>query len=220
MTRNFWDGFREELIITSVILGLAVISSFFVISRMYPEDKKEEKIEELEQYKKQDIAQQIDDAMGIVMGDQNVEETDDQIETSKQIENKQPSPTLGPMDTEIIFGVEGQYSYDAYQLNLNQPRISYNLQEKESKKFVVNVTLKNIDAVEGLPMNLFASIIKDGSLLAPKVAMSTTESKIVLPGEEVVYQARVSLVEGTDVKEIFYEPKTQKDQVVHILNAQ
>jgi hypothetical protein len=121
------------------------------------------------------------------------------------------------MDAEVFYGVGGVYEFEDFELVINSPRIVFDVQESESRTFVIDAVLRNKSVEDGLLNRLSASIVKDGNVIVPGAALSVTESRRVYPGEQLTFEARISLIEGTDVKKIFFEPTETSSQVDHEL---
>jgi uncharacterized protein YbcI len=219
MHDSFWSSFREEIVITSLLLGVMVISTFFLASLLFPSAEKDPVTSE---DKSEEVAKQIDEAMALVLGEQTAE---NQSNLNTNTPNTTPSLTvtlaptvvLTPLDTEIVFGSEGHYSFDDYTFAVTRPRIGFNAQDGNNKKFIADIRIKNNTLTQGLPMDIKAEVVKDGSIIVPQVVLSLTESKILMPGEEIVTQARLSLIDGTEVSKIFFSPLGAKEKVTHIL---
>jgi hypothetical protein len=64
--------------------------------------------------------------------------------------------------------------------------------------------------------SLTASIVKDGVIIVPETAMSLSETAIIKPQEKISFQARLSLIESTDVREIYFKPAGQP-ATIHLL---
>ena len=60
-----------------------------------------------------------------------------------------------------------------------------------------------------------ASIVKDGNIIVPEAALSLSESRRIMVGEQLTFEARMSLIEGTDVREIFFKPEETDQYVEH-----
>lgn len=216
MNDSFWNSFREEVLATSMILVLMVIATFFLAGRLFPSTDEPEELVEVD--RKEVLAAQINEAVSAIDG--SVQDTDEPENDLQASPIPTQAPTLTPLDTEVAYGLEGQYVFDDYELILGNPRIAFNLQNADSKRFVVNVQMKNISLTQGLPTALKVEIIKDGTIIVPEAAMSVTENKILSQGESATFEASISLIDGTDVRRLLFEPLGAGKQVDHVLNPE
>jgi len=109
------------------------------------------------------------------------------------------------------------YDYEEYKLQIDSPRISFNLKEPGKRKFLVDCTLTNNTVTGGLPNQIFASIIKDGNIIVPKTALSVKDNLVLKPGETKTFTGSLAIIEATDVKEIIFEPLGQMPKIIHPL---
>jgi hypothetical protein len=203
---NYWSSFRDELIATSLVLVVAVGGSFFILNRLVAPKKVEfTPTEAASEITKQVLGQQSDQA---------VETTVTVAPTLKAII---PTPTDNPYTSEVFYGTGGMYQYEGYTFSLNSPRIQFDARETNARKLLVDMVLTNNNISAGLQNSVTATIIKDGVVIVPQAAMSVTETKIVLPGETLNFQAKLSLIEGTDVSIISFKPAGSLPVVEHIL---
>lgn len=219
MNDSFWSSFREEIVITSLLLGVMVISTFFLASFLFPSAETDP---ETTKDKSEDVAKQIDEAMALVLGEQTIESQSNLNSNTPPTAPSlsitlSPTAVLVPLDTEIVFGSEGHYSFDDYTFAITRPRIGFNAQDGNNKKFIADIMIKNNTLTQGLPLDVKAEVVKDSSIIVPQAALSLTESKILMPGEEIVTQVRLSLIDGTEVSKIFFSPLGAKEKVTHIL---
>jgi hypothetical protein len=214
MNPGLWQQFRDEIIATSLVLGLSVVGSFLLVHRLADENKSSEtkktvsEAEEQSQVLGEAINQAIEEAT-TTTGD----------EASEPTRNPSPTVTPSPEDTEVFYGLGGTHSFADYELVIKIPRITFNIRASESRTFLVDMILRNKSIEAGLTNRITAAIVKDGMVIVPQAAMSVTESKIVRPGEQLTFQARLSLIEGTDVKSIQFEPKESTNHVKHDLQS-
>ncbi|OGV95852.1 hypothetical protein A2W24_02240 [Microgenomates group bacterium RBG_16_45_19] len=203
--------FREELLFSGVVLLLVVVVSFFALSRLLagsliPTPPTEEAVAILAQLTQSALP-------GVVLGEQ-ASETD-----LAKPSPEQPEPTVNPDETAVNYGKGGMYDYDGYRLDLSYPRLSINLAEPTARKFMVDATLTNKAVSSGLPTLLAVSIMKDGDIIVPKAALSVNNSQVLKPGEQAAFNASISLIEGTDVKEILFTPLGDLPQIIHPLKV-
>lgn len=215
MNQDFWHSYRDELIATSLVLGLSVFGTFFIASRLQqdddlPETFSDESGNEIEVDEAEILGEKIEEAIEIATNPGNTPEPTALITPSA-------TPTPGPLDTEVFYGIGGSYSFDEYEVVFNSPKLVFNLKESESRTFLINVILRNKNIEAGIQNRLTVSIVKDGNVIVSEAALSVSESRNVLPGEQLTFEARISLIEGTDVREIFYSPKNSSKHVEHEL---
>lgn len=205
MDKSWWDSFKEELIAIGLILMITTFGVFFITAKIVSPKKSTET--QLLPTKTQ--AQVAMDEMAKVLGEQQIEPTrmlTPTMELEIEMASATPTSVLGPEVVEVFYGVGGLYDNEIYRLEINSPRLTWESAKQGSRKLIIDVTLYNKTASSGFSNNLTASIIKDGVIIAPKAALSVSQSAILYPKEKISFQARLSLIEGTDVREIFFEP--------------
>lgn len=202
---HYWSSFREELVATSLILMVAVGGSFFILNRLVSPPTNT--VKPLSQSQ---ASQQIADAINHppsenqVLGSQS--EPNPEATTPSPLPTTVLQPTINPYSTEVFYGTGGLYQYDGYKLGLNSPRIVFDARDTSSRKLVIDVVLTNNKVNSGIQNSLTGTIIKDGIVIVPQAAMSVSEAKVVMPGETLSFQAKLSLIEGTDVSIISFRP--------------
>lgn len=216
MWHNLWGGYRDELIATALVLSLGVFGTFFLTAAML-RDPEVEAAKAAASKKPETEAQAALRELGEVLGQgtQNNQPVERPTPTRSLVLT--PTPTIGPYDTEVIYGSGGQYLNGSYELLIQNPKISFDARNSVSRKFVVEMVIRNISVEAGITNRLTASIVKDGIMIVPKAAMSVSESKLIRPGEQLTFEARISLIDGTDVKELFFEPDQVGEWVTHQL---
>lgn len=203
--------FHEELMVTGVVLTIAVIGSFYILSQLTAgEPESEQQVVQI-----RTVSETMEPSPeGEVAGEQ----------TSTPAEpSTTPEPTeegTASAEAEVIsvpFGEDGSFENEYYRLELTHPRIEVD-QAGGARKFKIDAVLYNKTVSEGLANTLESSIIRDGRVIVERAAMSLTESKLVKPKQKLTYTASVSLIEGTDAQTVYFEP-TEADlpEAVHVL---
>jgi len=209
---NYWSSFREELVATSLVLVVAVGGSFFVLDRLTRHD-------ESKPLSKKE-PETVEEILGEVMGESD-ELVESEIKPKVTVSVPSPTPEMKPTEnpymSEVFYGTGGLYQNDKYTLGINSPRLIFDARDTGARKLVVNISLTNKSITAGIQTNLSATIIKDGTVIVPKAAMSVSETKMVLPGESFDYEARISLIEGTDVSLLTFKAGDNEVQIEHIL---
>jgi hypothetical protein len=212
---EYWSSFREELIATSLILVVAVGGSFFILNRLISPPASTPTMTNDE------AASQIAAA---VKGHQEERVLGDEVTSAPQvtilptqISTLSLSPTVNPYMSEVFYGNGGMYEYDQYKFGINSPRIVFDARDVSSRKFVVDIALTNKTVTTGLVSGLSATIIKDGTVIVPNAALSVSETKVIMPGQTIDFQAKLSLIEGTDVSVISFRPGNGAPAVEHVL---
>lgn len=208
---NYWSSFREELVATSLVLVVAVGGSFFVLDRLTKSNDKPIAKKEPET---------VEEILGEVMGDTDeVAMESEKAQVTLAVPSPTPDlkPTENPYMSEVFYGTGGLYQNEKFTLGINSPRLIFDARDTGARKLVVNVALTNKAVATGIQTNLSATIIKDGVVIVPKAAMSVSETKIVLPGESFDYEARISLIEGTDVSLLTFKAGENEVPIEHIL---
>jgi len=203
---GYLSHFREELMASGMVLLLIVSASFFTVSRILNVSPGVKGQDNSTQEAITDLT--ATPPAGKVLGQEVVE---------KRPTESLPTPTIDPLDSEVPFGTGGEYDYDQYSITLTNPRLTFNMKDTATRKFLVEITLANKNIAAGLPNQVYASIVKDGNIIVPKAALSTNESKVLMPGENQTFEARLSLIEATDVKEVIFAPTGDLPQIVHPL---
>jgi hypothetical protein len=218
MTTKLWDSFRDELIATSMVFAIAIGGSFYFahkLTQSHP-DAADEPPEPT-----QTQAQAAMQEMVKVLGEQSGEDQPTPMPTPTPMPITEslpplPSPTGDPYYTEVFYGVGGLYDYEGYRLEITSPRIVFDARNISSRKLIVDMVLYNKTVEPALTNKLTASIVKDGVVIVPEAAMSLSETAFIKPQEKITFQARISLIESTDVKELFFKPD-QQPPAIHLL---
>jgi hypothetical protein len=214
---SYWQGFRDELVITCLVLVVASIGTGVVLWKrqanpaVAPPASSEAILKEMERVINQrnggEVAGSSTDGVASTLAPTLVP-------TSGPVE---PSVTPDPYQTQVFYGAGGQYMHEEYSLYLSSPRIEFDVRNSASRKFVVSVSLANHSISGGIQNILSAVVIKDGAVLVPKAYLSNSESKVLMPGESLDFTARLSLIEGTDISQIDYTPGGGVIPVQHVL---
>lgn len=204
MVHKIWDSFRDELVATGFVLIAATVGSFWFVRTLF---SREELIAGPPPTPTQTIAQKTMSEMVKVLGEKNEPEiSESQIVPTVEVLTPEATPTGNVTKSEVLYGVGGLYENSAYRLEINSPRLVEETSGNGSRKLVVDLVLYNKAVSDGLPNQVSASIVKDGVIIVPDAAMSLSESVVVKPNEKISYQAKISLITGTDVKEFHYKP--------------
>lgn len=200
---NLWGGFRDELVATAMTLSLVVVGSFILTERIVGRSSKAESSPE-----PQAAAVQT-------LGVSDVAPT--------------PLPTLTALTapsnasegaivfSEVPYGQEADYDYAEYSFKVRNPRLVYDAKTNTKRKFMADLMIKNKVVVEGLPTKITVSIVKDGVVIVPNAAMHVVGINPVGVNQENTYQASISLIEGTDVRELKYTPSETLPKTSHFL---
>jgi len=215
MISNMLSGYREELIATSLVLGLSVTGTFYMAHRYLTPTQ----ITPAETGSNQGDGQKD---KGVILGEKDSTISQITTATPTLLPTDSPiptasTPTTSPQMTEVFYGEGGLYEYESYRLEIKSPRIVFDVQKMSERKFVVDVVLTNYSVTGGLANALTVSIEKDGNLIVPSAALSLSENRMVKIGETMHYQAKISLIEGTDVRELIFKP-AQLTESKHLLS--
>lgn len=202
MNNSLWESFREELVATSMVMVVTIGGSFYLLNILVSPKVMEEKPEPTKS-----PAHQVVEGMVQVLGqyDQpSLKPTSMPVTiVPSPVAN---SPTPDPYQSEVFYGVGGLYEYDEYRMEINSPRLTFDARSSDKRKLLIDIVITNKTVTEGMNTILTASVVKDGVIIVPAAALSVSESKIIMPGQTYSFQARLSLIESTDVKEISYKP--------------
>lgn len=214
---NYVSNFREELLASGLVLLLLAVSSFYAVSRMFSQRESTKVTDTASDLAAVLKALTPEPEKAAVLGDAVEIKSQTEAGVSQELAL---SPTPDPLDTEVLFGKGGTYDYPEYKLQIDSPRLSYNLKSPQKRKFMADITLTNKIITGGLPLQIEASIIKDGAVIVSKTAMSVSQGKVLQSGESQKTEARISLIEGTDVKEILFQPLGGLPQIIHPLKQE
>ncbi len=207
MINLYSSEFRDELIVTGLVLVLAASSSYFFLDQVLFEQKEAGISEESVKGILDTLEQaNVENDQNIGLNPENqalISETT--LESPSPTPSPSPSPSPTPIENvvEIPLGSGKNFENEYYKANFSAPR----LVSGNSTVFKVDVVLANISiGDEGFINRLHATIIKDGEVLISEAAMNNTELKTVKVGEQITFTASMSLVPGTDVSEVRFAP--------------
>lgn len=203
-----WKSFRDELVITSMVLTLTVIASFYIAGQTLRDDSD----------KKPDNL----DVTGDVLGDSKPAAP---AVTATPIPQPtivlQPSPVPNSQSAEatrVPFGIDAAYPYPDYEVVITNPHLLFDPKKSGSRQFIATITIKNISIEAGIDNVVFAKIIKDGNVIVPKASMSVSESKRIFPKQMLTFDIRISLIESTDIAQITIDPEGASTPMIHDIN--
>jgi hypothetical protein len=215
---NLGGGFRDELVATAMALSLLVVGSFVLTEVYFGEDTSDEVAA---------ISENNPETLGLT----DVEpERIDLLPTPTPILMKTQTFPV-PVSTEaavvategaviapvVPFGDDGTYDFTAYSITFTNPRLVFDASKNTARKLVVEVELTNKTVIEGLDMRVLASIVKDGVVIVPKAALHVPNRQKVATNQTAAFQAEITLVEATDVRELKYEPGGDLPPTSHFL---
>jgi hypothetical protein len=201
---NLWGGFRDELVATAMTLSLVVLGSFILTERLVNRGSIAEA-----------SAVPTPEAITQTLGVSDVAPT--------------PLPTLTALTapsfasegavvfSEVPYGRDEDFDYADYAIRFRNPRIMYDSKTNTKRKFIVDVMLKNKLVADGIPVKMYASIVKNGVVIVPNAALYIPGTGTVAVGLEGTYQASISLIDGTDVREIKYAASETLPKTSHFL---
>lgn len=207
---SFWDSFRDEMLATGLVLILTAAGSFFLVD-----------------FLTSDRTNPPDNATPQTLGANDTSK--DPLDSDKTVTlpsvtplptqlptpTPTPVPTPNPYLTEVPYGFEGSYGYDEYHLKIQNPRIEFNSQTNSGRKFKVDLILRNVNVGEGMVNRITATVIKDGKVIVNEASLSNSETKTVMPGEQLTFTASLALIEGTDVGSVSFKPGGKLKDVNH-----
>ncbi len=210
---NLWAGFRDELIATAMTLSLLVLGSFIVTERIFVHPKA-----------KQSPSQPS--AVASVAPSPQTLGVQDTAPT--------PSPTLSSLQrvtldnlmasegarvySEVPYGENGYVEFPGYVVSFKDPRIGFDKTTNLKRQMLVDIEIFNRSIAEGIDVRLSASIVKDGKVIIQDAALSIPESRALAMGEKLTTTAKLSLIEGTDIRELKFKPGHDLPVASHFLN--
>lgn len=207
---SYWSGYRDELIATGIVFCVAASGSFYMLlnsgllpkTQVVTEENNEQVLGESDtNTQNQQVVEKIEE---VPVATTNPTPSP----TASTLTVISPTPTLAtPAATPITAYMNGgkTFDYAKYRLALAGLRMVTD-QQNQSRVFKVDAILANKAATEGLHNKLSVAIVKDGKIIIENTPLSLTESKTVMPGQQLTFTASISLIEGTDIKEIYYKP--------------
>jgi hypothetical protein len=120
------------------------------------------------------------------------------------------------MDQSINIGTNQTFDKEQVKVSFVNPRVNTNI-EGSLRIFSVDVVIANkkYEGSDGLPNRVLANVIKDGKLIASEVLMENSENQKIHKGEQLTFTAKLHLFEGTDVKEIVYNPGLGIEKIIY-----
>jgi hypothetical protein len=194
-TYSLWSGFRDELVATAMTLSLLVLGSFLLTERMIfqPESPTSPLAEVVNEDRKPETLGVQDQSPQTTLPTPMIKAASTASEGAKVF-------------SEVPYGEDGDYDFDGYAISFRDPRITFDAETNTKRRLMVNVWMKNKNIINGLDMRLTASIIKDGKVIVPAAALHIPQPKRLGVNEEMSFAASISLIEGTDVRELKYVP--------------
>jgi hypothetical protein len=217
---NLGGGFRDELIATAMTLSLLVVGSFVLTEVFFGQTAKEVVVPE-NQPQTLGVSDQPERIDLIPSPTPLVPVMPAAAVTASG--SATPSATVkvateGAVVAPVVpFGEDGFYDYSAYSIGFKNPRVVFDAQKNNTRKLVVEVEITNKTVLEGLEMRLFASIVKDGVVIVPKAVMHVPNRQMVATNQQAVFQAEITLIEATDVRELRFEPGGDIPPTSHFL---
>lgn len=198
---NLWGGFRDEMIATAMTLSLLVVGSFILTERtINPKSFL---------FSTKSTPSATPQTLGV-------------SDVAPAVIEPTPQPTLSPPTppvdlAEVVYGQDGDYDFEGYSISFRNPRITFEAKTNAKRKLWVNIWVKNKSIAEGIVTKLTASIIKDGEVIVPTAALNIPNPRKLNLGEEVSFEASLSLIEGTDVRELKFKPGNGIAEASHFL---
>jgi hypothetical protein len=206
MTPYFWNSFRDELIITAVVLSLTAGTTFFYV---YQSNRPLASVK-IDQEKLKTLGATTE-------GDTEVTEPAGSAVATPPETSPTPSATPNPLIAEVPYGEGKEYSTAAYIWTVSQPKLSFNSETNTSRRLTVEMVIANKNFQAGISNRVYATVVKDGAVIVPQAAMSVSESKMIFPGQQLTFTATLGLIEGTDVSQIIYKPGGVLSDSIHPL---
>lgn len=206
-------GYGDELIATGLVLAVALTGSFFLLSQIkpIPTTPKSETVA---------LASPSPSSSSQVLGTQSqVTNPEEMVELS--IPTPSPSPTPTPIViaavaasptpdpnqvAEYLVAADKDFDTDKYLLTLKNLKMS--IKGGTFRSFKFDAILANKSVTEGLKNQLSVKIVRDGNVVTDNAYVSVSESKTVMPGQKLTFSATISLIDGTDVASIKFNPIT------------
>jgi len=204
--RRHYQGYKDEMMATGVVLTIGVMGTFFILGQVKPIPKPDK--------------MSVNDQQ--VLGAQTTEVSETQVAAVTATPTATPPPTPLPTPTpqivitettpvptpqqeaEYLVADDKEFENDKYILSFTNIRMY--TKGSNVRSFKADAVLANKSVSEGLPNRLTVSIVKDGNVIATSAFMSLSESKTVKPGEKITFAASISLIAGTDVEKLMYHP--------------
>lgn len=194
---NLWGGFKDELVATAMTLSLVVLGSFILTERLVGRE-----LPPSEEPVTQTLGV-MDEATPLPVASLS----------PRTVEASEGATVF----SEVPYGQNGDYDFSEYSISYRNPRIVFDAKTNSRRKLVVSVWIKNKMVIEGIDSKMSVSIVKDGVIIVPNAAMHIPQPKRLLVNEEAMFEASISLIEGTDVRELKYNPGANLPVSSHFL---
>jgi len=212
------SDFREEIITIALGVTVVVAGTFFMFSKVLPQSKSndnlvwvdEATLKKLESQSETDVLKTGGQVKSAI--DENGEN-----ETTPRPTSRATPEGNTEIDTrvEIPYGTSEKFDNEYFILSFSNPRVVMG----NSKVFTVEVVLANKSVEGGLANRIHATVKKDGTVLIEAAAMSSSEVKLVYPGQKLTFTASISLIEQTEVSTVIYDPGTDLPRVTYGVGA-
>ncbi|SRR3989344_1290367 len=207
LLKSYWLGYRDEMIATGVVFCVAATGSFLVLanSGLLPKMGTSGEVSSQEQ----------------VLGESDSGGGNEQAGVGTPTPSASSAPTASPAPkatppttvvatpsatpTTVFVSGGKVFEEEKFRLTLNSLRMDINAQA-QTRAFRLDAVLANKTVTEGLHNRLAVAIVRNGQVIIENAPLSLSEFKTVMPGQQLTFTASVSLIEGTDVKTVFYKP--------------
>lgn len=221
---NLGGGFRDELMATAMTLSLLVVASFVMVEVLVNDGSKSD-VETLTTETSSQTLGVIDESQPAVLNlvpspspTTILQSANEMASDSALTDRPATSAAEGDVVAPVVpFGDDGSYDYAAYSIVFSHPRLEFDASKNTKRTFVVEVTLTNKTVAEGLETKLVASIVKDGKVIVPAAALFVPNRQTVGVNQQAVFQAQINLIDGTDVRELRFEPGNDLPSTSHFL---
>lgn len=200
---NLWGGYKDELVATAMTLSLVVLGSFILTERLIGRTRNSS----------DEIL--VPTAQPQTLGVSDITPTP--LPTVNSLMNPSTASEGAVVYSEVPFGENGDYDFAEYTISFRNPRIVFDAKTNSKRKLLVSLWIKNKIIVEGIGTKINASIVKDGVVIVPNAVMHIPDSRLLTVNEEGVFEASISLIEGTDVRELKYIPGENLPTASHFL---
>ena len=220
---NYGSGFRDEMVATAFVLVVTVTGSFFLLNKIQISEQtstdgnkevlgvseaSNEAIENHTETSKKNIVSSVSDNKPFVPP------TVPPTPPPTPSPSPTPSTTPQPAVVEIPYGSSQEFENAEYIISFSNPRMIVG----ESRKFKVDVVLANKSVPnEGLSNALLATISRNNQVVATDVPMTLSDAKNVHIGEQLSFEASLSMIEQTDINTItFRHPDAQASSTYNL----
>lgn len=204
---NIGKGYQDELIATALVLVVASGGAFMALNKFVVSGNQTSSTNQVLGLEDTNIEQA---PTPIVTKSTNQEP----LPTPTPNPTPSPSPTIAPTPTaspsaspmtnivEIPYGVNQKFENSDYQIEFSNPR----LVTAGGRVFRVAVVVRNKNHDSGFENRLFAKVVKDGKVIIQDAPMSLSEIRSVKSGEQLSFEASLSLIETTSLESIVFKP--------------